>query len=351
MKKNFNLIFLFLILGLVGYASYLLFKPFLVAIFLAIIISQLFYHWFEFFNRKLKQPASASLITCLLIFLTLTIPILLGITLVANEANNLYGEIQTTDWNQKLETISQNQWLQKYGINLKSIELQDLIGSDKISQGAKGISNFLLTVIKQTYQSTSHFVFMSFVMFFTLYYLFKDGKFITKKLMNISPLKNNQEKLIFNKFIEISRATLKGTLVIALIQGAILSATFAIAGISSVVIWGLITAILSLIPFLGSALVWLPAGVYLILSGSIWQGIFTLLMGFLVISTIDNILRPKLVEGQTSLHPLLVLLSTLGGIVIFGVTGFIFGPVIIALLVSLLDIYQLEFKNELKKFN
>lgn len=170
-------------------------------------------------------------------------------------------------------------------------------------------------------------------------------------MMALSPLKDAQEKQLIDKFVSVSRATLMGNLVVAIIQGILTAVIFWIAGVPSAAFWGLVTTILSLIPMLGSAVVWLPAGIILLLIGNIWQGIFVLLTGGLVVSSIDNILRPKLVEGQTSLHPLLVFLSTIGGILVFGITGFIIGPVIVVLFLTLLDIYKLDFKKELKKFN
>ncbi len=169
--------------------------------------------------------------------------------------------------------------------------------------------------------------------------------------MNISPLKNKQEKLIVSKFVSISRATLKGTLVIALIQGALMTLLFLATGVKSSILWGLVTVLVSLIPMIGTILVWLPVGIVMILMGSLWQGIAIFLLGGIVVSNVDNLLRPKLVGDETSLHPLWVFLSTLGGIAVFGVAGFLLGPVIVVLFMTLLHIYEIEFKTDLKKFN
>ena len=169
--------------------------------------------------------------------------------------------------------------------------------------------------------------------------------------MDISPLKNKQEQLIISKFVSISRATLKGTLVIAIIQGVLMSLVFFIAGVKSVTLWGLVTVLVSLIPMIGPVLVWAPVGIIMLLLGHVWQGITILVFGGFVISLIDNFLRPKLIGNDTSLHPLLVFLSTLGGIALFGIAGFLLGPVIVVLFITLLHIYQIEFKGDLKKFN
>jgi len=197
----------------------------------------------------------------------------------------------------------------------------------------------------------SLFLFMTFVMFFSLYYFFKDSDKLLKKFMALSPLKDSQEKLLVTKFVTISRATLKGTLVIAIIQGVLMGILFASTGVSSATLWALITVILSLVPLLGTILVWAPVGAFMLLTGSIWQGVVIIVFGGIVVSNVDNLLRPKLVGGEASLHPLLVFLSTLGGIAFFGIVGFLLGPVIIVLLLTLLDIYQIEFKKNLKVFN
>jgi predicted PurR-regulated permease PerM len=192
---------------------------------------------------------------------------------------------------------------------------------------------------------------MTFVTFFSLYYLFKDDDKIIKKIMQLSPLKDKEDRKLLENFNSISKATLKGSLVIAIIQGILTGFLFWITGIPSPVLWALVTTIVSLIPLLGSALIWLPAGFIMLFLGNFWQAIVIFAFGATVISLIDNILRPKLVGDQTSLHPILVFLSTLGGIALFGITGILLGPVFIVFFVTLLDIYQSEFKKELERMN
>ena len=169
--------------------------------------------------------------------------------------------------------------------------------------------------------------------------------------MALSPLKDSEERQLLKNFISVSKATLKGSLVIAIIQGILMTIVFLVTGVPSPVIWGAITVLFSLIPMVGAGLVWLPAGIIMLLLGNIWQGLTILIFGALVVSTIDNFLRPRLVGKETSLHPILVFLSTIGGIALFGLVGILLGPVIIVLFISLLDIYQIEFKDELEKMN
>lgn len=350
MKDQFNTIFLIALLVLVGYATYIIFAPFLVALFLAFIFFHLFKKWFATINGALGNRKSiASLVLCLIIFVILIIPVVIVSLIIISEINQLLQNIRSESWQLTIQQILNHPLLKTTGFD--NSVLAQALSDGQFASAAKNVGNFFFDAIRKTYQGTSHFVLMSIIMFFSLYYLFKDGDRIERKMMALSPLKDAQEKQLIDKFVSVSRATLMGNLVVAIIQGILTAVIFWIAGVPSAAFWGLVTTILSLIPMLGSAVVWLPAGIILLLIGNIWQGIFVLLTGGLVVSSIDNILRPKLVEGQTSLHPLLVFLSTIGGILVFGITGFIIGPVIVVLFLTLLDIYKLDFKKELKKFN
>lgn len=350
MKSHFNTTFLFALIILVGYGTFIILKPFFVAVILAFVISQLFHNWYLKINKIMFGKKSlASFAACLMILLIIFIPVVFVSSLVLSETNQLFQVIQQNDIKGKLENLSFT--IPYLNVNITNAEIQSVVGTDEFTSGLKTAGGFFLGLIKNTYQSTSNFLFMTFVMFFSLYYFFKDSDVLLKKFMAISPLKDSQEKLLVKKFIAISRATLKGTLVIAILQGALIGISFAIAGVSSATLWALVTVIVSLIPLLGVVLVWAPVGVFLLLTGSIWQGVFILIFGALITSSIDNFLRPKLVGNETQLHPLLVFLSTLGGLAFFGIAGFLLGPVIIVLLMTLLEIYQIEFKRDLKAFN
>ncbi len=354
MKSNLNVLFLFVTIVLVGTLTYFILKPFLMPLFLAFVIYQLFKKWYKKLNKKLNgKPVIASILMCFFLFFILAIPFLITTGLVAKEASDLYQKIQITDWQPYITSISNIPLIDNLGVNLENFDLKNisLDNSQKIAQGTQNIGGFIFTVVKSIYQETSHTLFMIFVLFFTLYYLFKDGEKIIKKIMDLSPLKNKEEYKLLDNFVRISKATLKGSLVIAIIQGILMTLIFWIAGVSSPVLWGAITVLVSLIPVIGAILVWLPVGIIMFFMGFLWQAIVIFIFGAVVISSVDNILRPKLVGDESSLHPVLVFFSTIGGLALFGISGFLLGPVIIVLFLSLLDIYKGEFKGELKKFN
>lgn len=351
MKKNIHLLFLFGVIIAVGIGVYFVFKPFIVAILLAFIIWQLFKKLYEKINQAMKGKKSlASITTCLIIFVILVIPFAFMLGLITNEVNQLYKSFQENNWSLNLGTNSNLAIFESLGLDSSSLNLQSILSSEHL-ESFKGVSTFLLNALKKTYQGASSFIFTAFTTFFILYYFFKDGDRMLKRVMHLSPLPDEQEKMLVDNFINISKATLKGTLIIALVQGGILGLTFWAVGLSSPAIWGLVTALFSIIPLLGSGLIWGPGAVILFFAGQWWQGFILLFVGIFIVSMVDNLLRPKLVENQSSLHPLLVFLSTIGGIAVFGMLGFLIGPVILVLFLSLLKIYESDFKIELKKMN
>lgn len=351
--KNFNTLFLFALLILVGLGVYGIFKPFLVAIFLAFILSQLFKTWHNKILAIFKKPSISAFITSFLIFLIIFAPLLLVTKLVSSELIETYqlvdsGTLKDNVLNLKDATLAT---ANSYPLLTGMTDPMKLIQNTDINNLVKQLGSTAAFVAKQIYQGMSQLLFTLFIMFFCLYYFFKDGERLIAKIIKLSPLKNTQEKILLQNFIDISRATLRGSLVIATIQGLLTTVLFLITGVSSAVLLGVVATLFALIPMVGTAIIWVPVGIIMLILGNIWQGIIILLVGAMVISTIDNFLRPQLVGNSTSLHPLIIFLSTLGGISFFGLTGFLLGPVTAVLFLNLLDIYKLEFQKELKEFN
>ena len=158
---------------------------------------------------------------------------------------------------------------------------------------------------------------------------------------------DKNETLLYNKFTSTARATIRGTLLIGLIQGILGAILFSVTGIQGALIWAIIMTLTAIIPAAGSYIIWLPAGIISLIVGDIWQGVLIMVFGFLVISTIDNFLRPILVGKDTQIHPLLILFSTLGGILVFGISGFLVGPIITSFFLALWEMYAHHYRKEL----
>jgi predicted PurR-regulated permease PerM len=349
--KNYNVYFFFGILCLVSVATFYIFKPFLIALLLAAILAIFFYRMYTFFlsitgNRK----SLSSLISSLIILLIIVIPFIILSVFVGREIMSLYHSIAVSGdfYKQKISPIIEQIQTSQFSMTLG---LDQFLNKESFAQYFRQLGQLSLVIAQNAYLSITNVLFMIFVMFFALYYFFIDGKEMIQKIMYISPLRNLHENLLIEKFISMSRATIKGTFVICIVQGWIGGMVFFLAGVPSPIIWGVVMMICGLVPMFGAAIIWFPVAIILLMSGSLWQGILVMLVGVFLISTIDNILKPKLVGNGAQLHPLLVLIATLGGLALFGITGFIVGPIIVALFISLWDIYGIEFKGQLKKYN
>ena len=349
--KNYNVYFFFLILLGTSAATYFIFKPFFLAILIAAILAVILQRPYLFFVKITKGRKNlSSFLISLLGILALVIILGVFVGIVAREAASLYqstiseGNVYHKYAEPAINYINQNPFL-------RSLGLENLVSNDVITKAVSQISQGTFLVVQKTYEGIASTIFLILVVFFTLYYFLIGGKELVRKLMYLSPLKNSHEKILITKFISITRATAKGALIVAFIQGAIGVTLFLSLGVSSAFILGIAIMFFSLIPMVGAGLVWLPAAVIMFMTGNIWQGVVILIVGGGIISTIDNVLKPKLVGKDTQMHPLVVFFATIGGISMFGILGFIIGPIVVALFLSLWDIYAEEFKGQLKEYN
>lgn len=340
MKKDYNIYFFFVILFGLTVLAFFMMKSFLIPFLFALILVHFFNPVYNFLLKKTGQKGLSSGLTCLLIALIIIIPVLVILMLAANEVQSAVtrlagnsdifsGIINLTD---KIAAVP----------FFKAIDFENIINQNSLLSASKNFSQGFLYVLQGAYTGLLRFIFVMFIMFFSLFYMFIDGQRFLKKMMQLLPLQKKYDKALLQSLNSMVRATVKGTILMAALQGIASGLLFWLAGVSSPLFFGILVALSSVIPSLGSGLVWLPVGVGMILLGHFGAGLAIILTGFLVISTMDNLLRPKLIGSDTEMHPLLILFSTLGGIAIFGIAGFIVGPIIISLLVSLWDIYVLE---------
>jgi predicted PurR-regulated permease PerM len=185
-----------------------------------------------------------------------------------------------------------------------------------------------------------------FLMLYLLFFFLRDGPRILEAMIRALPLGDQRERHLLERFAEVSRATIKGTLVVGIVQGTIGGIAFAVLGIGAPVLWGTVMALLSILPVVGTALVWLPAAIFLIVSGQIFGGVALIFVGVFVIGLVDNLLRPVLVGRDTQLPDYVILLATLGGLAGFGLAGIVIGPTIAAFFLSVWQMAQEEFSAD-----
>ena len=208
--------------------------------------------------------------------------------------------------------------------------------SAALVQGSKTIAAQALSVGK----GTANFIISLFIMLYLLFFFLRDGAALAGRIKDAIPLPAGQKRELFTKFTIVTRAMFKGTLLVAIVQGALGGFIFWVLGIHAPVLWGVVMGLFSLLPAVGAAAVWVPVAIYFLATGAIWEGVVLIAFGAFVIGLVDNLLRPFLVGKDTELPDFVVLISTLGGISIFGLNGFVIGPTIAAMFIAVWDIFS-----------
>ncbi len=349
--KNFNTYFFFTLLIGVSIWSFMLIKPFLGAIFIAALIAVIFSRPYDFLFEKIHSATIVSAIMLVVVMITIIMPIIFVGGLMFNEVSGIV--VESAREESVVQVVAQkivNTLIHAPIFDRALDGVEAYVNGPEIGNTIKNIANSSILFIQMAYKSIINSTVSIFVMFFTLFYFFIDGKRFVKKIMDLSPMKNTHEQKLIDEFVSMTRATLKGTIVIGCIQGIIGGIALVIVGVASPVLWTVIMIILGIIPAVGAGLVIFPIAIIMLILGNIWQGIFLFIIGIFV-STIDNVLRPKLVGKDMQMHSLAVFFATIGGLKLFGIIGFIVGPIIVALMLAMWKIYALEFKGQLHKFN
>jgi predicted PurR-regulated permease PerM len=282
----------------------------------------------------------AALVTLLIIVGIVLIPLALTAGSIVNEATNLYERVQSGQLNlgrilqRFLEALPgwATNILDRLGVN----DAGDI--QRRVTALLKEGSQFFATQAVVVGQGTANLFISLFVMLYLLFFLLRDGGRLATRVKEAVPLRHEQKRALFEKFTVVIRAMVKGTILVAIVQGALGGLIFWLLGIHAPVLWGVVMAFLSLVPAVGAAVVWLPVALYLLATGAVWQGVVLIAFGAGVIGLVDNLLRPYLVGKDTAMPDYIVLISTLGGIAIFGLNGFVIGPLIAAMFIAVWDI-------------
>jgi len=313
---------------------------------LAAIFVSLFYPLYESCLKLTHDRRGlSSVICCLALSLGGFLPAYGVAHLVAKEAIRLY---QTSREPAPLAPPASLKTQLLSNPLVKRLHLDELQLQASFEQLTRQAAQLLGTVINKASRETFDLISNIFLAFFTMFYFFRDGPAILARLRYFSPLSDEHEDQIIRGFLSASRATVKGTLLIGLIKGLLGGLTFWAFGIEAPVLWGTVIIFLSVLPVVGAWLVMYPAALFLALDGHVWQGVTLFLIALLVIGSVDNLLEPFLVGRGAGMHDLIVFFSMLGGISLFGVMGFLVGPILAALFLTLLRIYGFEFRKQLR---
>jgi predicted PurR-regulated permease PerM len=334
-------VFLFFVVG-VSLAFFWILRPYAGAILWGTVLAVLFTPLNRHLRDRMRnRRAVAAAVTLAVIVVLVLFPVALIVESLIDEGTAVYdriqsGQLDVSAWFRQVYTALP-QWaadlLNRSGLtNLEALQARL---SGFFARGAQIVAAQALNIGQHTFE----FVVALFVMLYLLFFLLRDGDVLSRRIREAIPMRMERQRNLALRFTTVIRATVKGNLVVALVQGVLGWLIFWILGVGAPVLLGVLIALLSLLPAVGAPVVWLPVAIYLFAVGSTWKALTLALFGALVIGSADNILRPILVGKDTKLPDYVVLISTLGGIAVFGANGFVIGPVIAALFVAVWEIF------------
>ena len=337
-------VFLLLLAGITLAFVWVL-TPFFGAVFWAITLALLFNPLFQRLRQRLGGRANvAALLTLLIALVIVILPMIMVAGSLVDDVSSFVqrmraGEINLRSYFDQIVAALPGwatAWLERLGfLNLESVI--DRISSGLL-QGGQLVATRALAIGQNTFQFLVQFV----VMLYLLFFLLRDGVALSKLLRDSVPLARGHTHYLLNKFTTVIRATVNGNVVVAMVQGALGGIALAALGITGAVFWGVVMALLSLLPAVGAAIVWAPVAIYLLATGVVWKGVALIVWGVVVIGLSDNLLRPLLVGKDTKMPDYLVLVSTIGGMSLFGINGFVIGPTIAAMFMAFWAVFNQE---------
>jgi predicted PurR-regulated permease PerM len=344
-EEQFRKSFLILLVAAISVAFVAMIRMFLLTILLAAIFSGIARPFYLMLLRKCGGRRSpAALATLVLLLVLVIVPLILLASVVATEAVRVATSVRP--WIEA--RVAEPDFLDDALRRMPYVEYLEPVRETLMTRGAAmvgAVGTFLAetlsTVTRGTVLFLVHFVLLLYAMFFFLI----DGPRLLQSMMSYLPLADEDKERMLDKFVSVTRATLKGTVLIGVIQGVLAGLAFWAIGIDGAIFWTTLMVVLSIVPGVGGALVWVPAVVLLLVQGAIWQGVGLTVYCGLLVGSVDNILRPRLVGRDTRMHDLLILFSTLGGLMVLGATGFILGPILAALFITVWEMFGVAFRD------
>ena len=346
-ETRFRQAFLLLLVTAISAAFVAMIRVFLLTILLAAIFTALSYPVYEWLLGRLRNRGALAAIATLALLLALVMaPLLAVLGAGANEALRVTETIrprlqqlvdQPGEFDSRLRALPGYYRIEPYRAQILT-KAGELVGST---------SAFLFAALSATTRATAVFIFHFFVLLYTMFFFLTGGPGLLRAVLAYLPLTEADKQRMLEKFVSVTRATLKGTILIGAAQGVLGGLAFWAVGLDGAIFWGTVMTVLSIIPGVGGALVWVPAAIILITAGEIWRGIALVVFCALVVGSVDNLLRPRLVGRDTQMHELMIFFSTLGGLLLFGAMGFILGPLLAALFVTAWEMFGTAFHTAL----
>lgn len=349
-RGNFRTAFVLLLVLGVSALFVAVIWPFLQPLLLAAIFSGLFQPLYRWLTRLLRGRRSfAAILTLIILFVLVAGPVSAFVGVVVRQAIGISD--QALPWLQQhfgaATSFNAHDWLVQRFPTLGDYVPEQTQIVESAGRLAKAAGGFLVAAATQFTAGTASFLLNLFIMLYAMFFFLRDGGKILAKIFYYTPLRQEDEARVRERLTSVTRATIKGTLIIGAIQGALAGIGFWVAGIQGSAFWGTLMAVLSVVPGIGAALVWVPAVIYLFITGETLTALLLLVWCAAVVGTVDNILRPSLVGKDAKMPDLLILVGTLGGLFLFGPIGFIIGPLVCGLFLTVWDIYGATFRDVL----
>jgi predicted PurR-regulated permease PerM len=349
--SRFRNAFLILLVIAISAAFFAMVRAFLLTIVLAALFTGVAYPAYRRLVRLCRgRQAPAAIATLVLLLVVVIVPLFIVAGAVVNEAL----QVSTTTLPRLRQLVDEpGETARRFERALRPLPGYALITPYRnqiLTKAAELVGStgaFVIAALSATTFATALFIFHFIVLLYTMFFFLTDGPRLLRTVLAYVPLADADKNQMLERFVSVTRATLKGTVLIGIIQGTLGGLAFWAVGIDGAIFWGTIMTVLSIIPGIGGALVWVPATVILLVTGQIWQGIALVLFCGLVVGSVDNLLRPMLVGRDTQMHELLIFFSTLGGLILFGAMGFVLGPVLAALFVTIWEMFGVAFRSEL----
>lgn len=337
-------ILFFLILVLVSLLFLYLLTPFFFPLFWAAVIASIFKPLYERLNKKMNRPSMCAAFTLLVIAFLIILPGSIVGSLLFTESMRIYESLSTDSGG--IENIVKNiTSVVKDNPYVVRLHIDEQFWTEKLAEIARSISNYIFINMTDLTQNTLVFIVRFAVMLYALFFFIRDGDKFLDMVMKLFSLGQERERVLHERFVVTAKSTLKVTLIIGGIQGSLGGLIFWFTGIEGALVWGVVMILLSIVPVVGCSIIWVPAGIIMMLTGHLWKGILILAFGVFVISMVDNILRPILIGRDVQMHPLLIFVSTLGGLSLFGFSGFVIGPIITSLLLAIWAMYDQFYRG------
>jgi predicted PurR-regulated permease PerM len=338
--------FLLLLVAGITVGFFAMLRPFLMTILLAAIFTAVLYPWYAQLLVRVggRRPLAAIIVLVLAIVLVVA-PLFIVLGAATNEALRVSESVRPA----VERLIAQPSIFDDYLRALPGYEMIEPYRDQVLLRAGEvigGLGTYLFEILSATTRATLVFLFHFAVLLYTMFFFFISGPTFLNAILSRLPLAETDKQRVLGRFVSVTRATLKGNVLVGLVQGSLSGLAFWVLGIEGAIFWGAVMTVLSIIPGIGGAFVWVPTAIVLAVQGQLWQALALVLFGSLIVGSVDNLLRPRLVGRDTQMHDLMIFFSTLGGIMLFGVMGFIVGPILAALFITAWDMFATAFVSQ-----